>query len=55
MLLKTQQLSLLRDVRPDAVRIHTWNAEENAFMLAINVALGFRRAGVTGAWQKRLG
>jgi len=54
MLLKTQQLIRLRDVRPDAVRIHTWNAEENAYMLAINVALGFRPTGVTGAWQKRL-
>jgi GNAT superfamily N-acetyltransferase len=36
-----------------ARRIHTWNAEENAHMLAINVALGFRAVGVTGMWQKQ--
>lgn len=55
MLLKTDLLRRLREVRPTARRVHTWNAEENAFMLGINVALGFRPAGVAGEWQKRLG
>lgn len=55
MLMKTGLLRRLADERPDARRVHTWNAEENAFMLTINVALGFRPVGVSGEWQKRLG
>ncbi|WP_225752653.1 GNAT family N-acetyltransferase [Actinotalea sp. Marseille-Q4924] len=55
MLMKTDLLRRLPAVRPGAGRVHTWNAEENAFMLGINVALGFRPAGVAGEWQKRLG
>lgn len=54
MLVKTDLLRRLRTVRPEAARIHTWNAEENAHMLAINVALGFRPTGVVGMWQKHL-
>jgi len=54
MLIKAEQLRTLPSVRPHAARVHTWNAEENRFMLAINVALGFTPAGVGGAWQKRL-
>ena len=54
MLMKSHQLRALPQVRPDARRIHTWNAEENSYMLAINVALGFRPTGVTGSWQKKL-
>ena len=55
MLVKAGLLLRLAEARPEARRVHTWNAEENAFMLAINVALGFRPAGVSGEWQKRLG
>lgn len=55
MLMKADLLQRLATVRPGARRVHTWNAEENAFMLGINVALGFRPAGVEGEWQKRLG
>ncbi len=55
MLVKTANLRALAVERPQAARVHTWNAEENDYMLRINVALGFRRAGVAGAWQKRLG
>ena len=54
LLMKTGLLERLRELRPEARRVHTWNAEENAFMLGINVALGFRPAGVAGVWQKRL-
>ena len=31
--------------------MHTWNAQENAHMLAINVALGFAPASVDAEWQ----
>lgn len=55
MLLKTRQLIRFAQERPSTLRIHTWNAEENAHMLAINVALGFRPTGVVGMWQKRVG
>lgn len=54
MLIKTANLRELARVRPATERIHTWNAEENAHMLAINVALGFRPAGVLALWQRRL-
>ncbi len=37
-----------------AERVYTWNAEENTFMLDVNVALGFRPAGRTAGWQKVL-
>ena len=39
---------------PGLRRIHTDNAEENAPMLAINVALGFTAVGVVAAWQRRV-
>ncbi|MCB7136130.1 N-acetyltransferase [Cellulosimicrobium marinum] len=53
-LVKVANLRALAAWRPGVVRIHTWNAEENAHMLAINVALGFRADGVAAVWQKRL-
>lgn len=55
MLMKTHMLRHLAEQRPTARRVHTWNAEENSYMLGINVALGFRRRGVNAAWQRRLG
>ena len=54
MLVKAANLQLLADHRPHVRRVHTWNAEENSFMLDINVALGFRRASVWGEWQLKL-
>ena len=54
MLVKSRLLETLTSVRPQARRIHTWNAEENAHMLAINVALGYRPASVSAQWQLRL-
>jgi hypothetical protein len=53
-LVKAVNLELLAEVRPHARRVHTWNAEENSFMLRINVELGFRPTGVCGAWTKAL-
>lgn len=54
MLVKTHLMKTLAAVRPHARRIHTWNAEENAPMLAINVALGYRPSGLDAQWQRRL-
>lgn len=54
MLAKIAVLDALPGVRPAAERIHTWNAQENAHMLAINVALGFRQASVDAEWQRTL-
>lgn len=50
---KAANLLQLLEVNPDAARVHTWNADENTHMLAINRALGFRPLGLEGAWQKR--
>ena len=52
MLVKTVNLEALTARRPGVRRLHTWNAQENDHMLAINVALGFRQAGVSAAWQR---
>lgn len=51
MLVKALNLQQLHQVRPDVVRLHTWNAGENEHMLAINEALGFRERTAEGAWQ----
>ncbi|SFK46012.1 GNAT family N-acetyltransferase [Cellulomonas sp. KH9] len=52
MLVKAVNLERLGAWRPGVRRVHTWNAQENDHMLAINVALGFRQAGVAAAWQR---
>ena len=54
MLVKAANLQRLAVERPAVRRVSTWNAEENAWMLGINVALGFRPAGGDGTWQRRL-
>lgn len=54
LLLKVANLQLLAAEVPQAKYINTWNAGENAYMLAINTTLGFRLHAVTGAWQLRL-
>ncbi|WP_146931687.1 GNAT family N-acetyltransferase [Cellulomonas xylanilytica] len=54
MLVKAANLQRLAAERPTVRRVGTWNAEENSYMLAINVALGFRPAGGSGEWQLRL-
>ncbi|WP_028279647.1 GNAT family N-acetyltransferase [Arthrobacter sp. H5] len=54
MWLKAANLLALNTVWPAAQRVYTWNAEENAHMLAVNVELGFKAVGYTAAWQKKL-
>jgi GNAT superfamily N-acetyltransferase len=54
MWLKAANLGRVLDAWPSAERIYTWNAEENSFMLNVNIALGFRPAGRTAGWQKVL-
>ena len=52
--LKATMLLRLLDEKPEIEQVETWNAGSNAPMLAINHALGFRRANVTGNWQADL-
>ncbi|GAB2461094.1 GNAT family N-acetyltransferase [Xylanimonas ulmi] len=52
MLVKCANLRRLAELCPAVRRVHTWNAEENGPMLAINVALGFRPAGGAAVLQK---
>lgn len=54
MLVKVANVRALAAWRPGVARIHTWNAQENAHMLAINVALGYVADGVAAVWQKHL-
>jgi GNAT superfamily N-acetyltransferase len=51
MLVKAANLQRLAAQRPQVRRVGTWNAEENAHMLAINVALGFAPSGGSATWQ----
>lgn len=51
---KAANLAHLQDLRPGVRRLHTWNAGENAWMLAINRALGFAPTSAIGAWQRDL-
>lgn len=51
MLVKALNLQQLAEQAPSVERVHTWNAGENAHMLAINVTLGFRERGAEGSWQ----
>jgi GNAT superfamily N-acetyltransferase len=53
MLVKAINLRELATRYPQTERVHTFNAEENAHMLGINVALGFRPSGAEAALQKR--
>ena len=51
MLIKAANLQRLARTHPSVRRVGTWNAEENAPMLDINIALGFHPAGGAGEWQ----
>lgn len=50
LLVKVANLRRLRAEHPGVRRVRTWNADENAHMLAINDALGFRADAVEGLW-----
>lgn len=54
MLLKVWNLRRVQQVWPSVERIHTWNAEENSPMLAINFAIGFQVRSIESAWQGHL-
>ncbi|WP_431276971.1 GNAT family N-acetyltransferase [Leifsonia poae] len=53
-LVKLENLRRLADRAPRIRRLLTWNADENAPMLAVNDAFGFELQGLTGTWQKSL-
>jgi hypothetical protein len=55
LLIKIANLRRAQARWPSARSVLTWNASENQHMLAINIALGFKPAGLEGEWQKRLG
>lgn len=54
MWVKAANLRRLLAEQPGVQRVDTWNAEENEWMLAINVALGFRPRGGAGVWQQSI-
>ncbi|WP_448810331.1 GNAT family N-acetyltransferase [Agromyces bauzanensis] len=52
LLVKLANLVRLAEVAPERAVVYTWNADENAHMLAINLGLGFRRCGLEAIWQR---
>lgn len=52
MRMKLANLVELDRAAPERHRVITWNADENAHMLAINIALGFEPGAVDSSWQK---
>jgi GNAT superfamily N-acetyltransferase len=54
MWIKLANLAQYRAKYPGARKVVTFNAEENAHMLAINEAIGFRPAGHDGEWYRSL-
>lgn len=53
-ILKVENQRLLRRYRPRMRYVHTWNAEVNAHMIAINEAVGYRADDRWIAYQKKL-
>lgn len=54
-ILKAENQRLLRRYRPMMRYVHTWNAEENKFMININESVGYRAVDRWTAYQKKLG
>lgn len=53
--LKLANLRVLAERLPEVRTVRTWNAAENAHMLAVNTAMGFRPSGRLRTWQRHLG
>ena len=51
LLVKVANLQRLIESAPEARTLHTWNAESNAHMIAINEAMGFRVLKRQAEWQ----
>ena len=51
---KAANCAFIMRERPSSCRVHTWNADENDYMLAINTRLGYHRESIGAAWQKVL-
>lgn len=52
--LKLANVVALRTAFPQVRTVRTWNAVENAHMLAVNAAMGYVTTGYLREWQKRL-
>jgi GNAT superfamily N-acetyltransferase len=52
--LKVANLRTMTAAQPRRRAVHTWNAEENGPMVAVNDAMGFRRVELTGVYQRDL-
>jgi GNAT superfamily N-acetyltransferase len=50
--MKLANLVALADTDPLRTRVYTWNADENAHMLAINITLGFEPVAIESSWQR---
>ncbi|MEV0649272.1 GNAT family N-acetyltransferase [Phytomonospora sp. NPDC050363] len=53
-ILKIENHRLVRAYRPHVKYVHTWNAEENDFMISINEAVGYRAQERWLAYQKKI-
>ena len=54
LLMKIDMLRWLRESEPQLAEVDTWNAEENAFMIDVNEALGHRVLGRALAFQRSI-
>ena len=52
--LKVANLRAVQRAHPDRRVLHTWNAEENGPMVAVNNAMGFRPVERLGEYQRDL-
>lgn len=53
--LKVANVRVVASRSPATARVYTWNADDNAPMIAVNDALGYRRVARGALWQRRLG